>query len=278
MAADDLIELYMSHLRELSRTKRTVDTYRDQLERADKLLPFGLDVATEDELRAYIWRDGYKPASRALIHASMNKFFEWAVEAGHLDFDPMAKVPRPKVPENLPRVATREQAELVLTDSKQPHRLHAQLAAYAGLRCIEIWRLEREHITPENIRIHGKGDRHDFVPTHPLIWEAVKDLPGGRITDLPDEQAVSNRFGRYCQERYHIKLTLHRLRGWFGTAGYRATRDPRAVQRALRHRNLANTMRYIAWAEDDVQGVVNGLPVFGQDDDDGDGVLAPVGK
>lgn len=263
MAAEDLIELFCAHLREMSRTRRTIGTYREQLTLADKGMPFGLDVATESEIKAWIWRDGYAPATRALVHASLVAFFRWAVEAGELDFDPTTKLKRPKVPENLPRVATEDQARFLVMEAPEPYRLWATLAAYAGLRCIEISRLNREHVTEQNIRVHGKGDKHAFVPTHPLVWAAVKNLPPGPVADVADERAISFRFKKWCTDQGMKAMSLHRLRGWFATSAYRATRDPRAVQRALRHGSLNNTMRYIAWDEQDIQAAVNSLPVFG---------------
>lgn len=268
MAAEDLIELFCAHLREMSRTRRTIGTYRDQLTLADKGLPFGLDAATETEIKAWVWRDGYAPATRALVHASLVAFFRWAVESGELDFDPTTKLKRPKVPENLPRVASEEHARFLVTQAPQPYRLWATLAAYAGLRCIEIWRLEREHVTERNIRVHGKGDKYAFVPTHPLVWQAVKDLPPGRLAvEAKDERAVSFRFKKWCTDQGMNAMSLHRLRGWFATSAYRATRDPRAVQRALRHGSLNNTMRYISWDEQDIQAAISSLPVFGGEDD-----------
>ena len=76
MAAEDLIELYKAHLREMSRTKRTIDTYEDQLLRADKLLPFGLDCATEDELRAFVRKTNHR-ANGLLAAARHGRFSRW---------------------------------------------------------------------------------------------------------------------------------------------------------------------------------------------------------
>lgn len=270
MAAADLIEQFCTHLRELSRSPRTIETYTEQLTYADRALPYGVDAATEQELKAWIWRDGLGMSSRALGYAALVAFFRWAVEAGELDFDPTVKITRPKVPENLPRVATHDQAEMLLTQAPPHIRLWATIAAYAGLRCIEIWRLKRDDITEQSIRVHGKGNKHAFIPTHPLIWAAVKDLPPGSLNDLPSERVMSRRFKNWCWRHGHKEMSLHRLRGWFATSAYRSTRDPRAVQRALRHTNLANTMRYIGWAEEDIQAAVNGLPVFGPAAAEGD--------
>lgn len=265
MAAEDLIELFRAHLREMSRSPRTIGTYSDQLRYADLGTPAGIDVATATEIKAWIWREGIEMSTRALAYASLVAFYRWAVEAGELDFDPTLKIARPQVPEGMPRVATHKQAEYLLTQAPEPYRLCAKLAAYAGLRCIEIWRLDRDDITEEYIRVHGKGGKKKPVPTHPVIWAAVKDLPSGPLTTMPNERAVSYRFKGWCTRNDMPKMSLHRLRGWFATSAYKATRDPRAVQRALRHTNLANTMRYIEWDEEDIQAAVSSLPVFAED-------------
>lgn len=268
MPADDLIEIFSVHLRAASKTQRTIDGYTYFCRRADAELPYGLDCATEEELRAYLWRGDYKPASRALRYAALKAFFAWAVEHDYLDFDPMVRIARPKVRAGVPRVAADDIARRILTDAKEPHRLHAKLAAYAGARCIEIHRLRREDITKDYITLRGKGDKDRQIPTHPVIWAAVEHLPAGPITDLPDEKAVSNRFSRYCREHYGVKFSLHRLRGWFATTAYNATKDARAIQTLLGHSDLATTTRYILSAIPQQRAVVDGLPTF--DDEDGD--------
>lgn len=266
MPAADLIEIFATHLRAASKTPRTIRDYTYFCAKADELLPYGLDCATEDELRAWLWRGEYAPASRALRYAALSAFFRWAVAAEYLDFDPMLKIDRPKVRAGVPRVATDDIARMVLTEAKEPHRLHARLAAYAGARCIEILRLRREDITADYITLHGKGDKDRQVPTHPVIWAAVKDLPPGPITDLPDAKAVSNRFSRYCATHYGITFSLHRLRGWFATTAYNATKDARAIQVLLGHSDLATTTRYILSAVPQQRAVVDGLPTFDAED------------
>lgn len=276
MPADDLIEIFATHLRAESKTARTVYDYTYICTKADQQLPYGLDCATQDELRAYLWRGDYAPASRALRYAAIKAFFAWAVDAEYLDFDPMRKIARPKVRAGVPRVAPDDIARMVLTEAKQPHRLHAQLAAYAGARCIEIHRLRREDITADYVLLRGKGDKDRQVPTHPVVWAAVKDLPAGPITDLPDPKAVSNRFTRYCRVHYGIAFSLHRLRGWFATTAYNATKDARAIQTLLGHADLATTTRYILSAVPQQRAVVDGLPTF--DEPDGGDSQPPPGE
>lgn len=273
MPTADLIEIFAAHLRAESKTPRTIYDYTYFCTRADAQLPYGLDCATEDELRAYLWSGDYAPASRALRYAALTAFFRWAVAADYLDFDPTVKIARPKVRAGVPRVAADEIARLVLTEAKEPHRLHAKLAAYAGARCIEIHRLRREDITEQFVTLRGKGDKDRQVPTHPIVWRAVRDLPLGPITDLPDEKAVSNRFTRYCRVHYGITFSLHRLRGWFATTAYNTTKDVRAIQVLLGHSDLATTTRYILSAIPQQRAVVDGLPTF--DAEDGDGSPQP---
>lgn len=262
MPAHDLIEGYMAHLRERSGTKAAMDTYRYQLEFADRMLTYGLDSSTEEEIRAWLWRDGLKPASRALTHAAIGGFFRWAVDAGHLDFNPTTKIPRPKVPDGLPRVGSDEDVRKVVTESGQPHRLMAELAAYGGLRCIEVHRLHREHITEREMRVYGKGDKYRIVPTHPQIWESVRDLPPGPLIHLASEKMISSNFRRYCLNHFGLVLSMHRLRGWFATTMYRATKDLRAVQRLLGHANLATTARYLGLGDQELRDAISALPTL----------------
>lgn len=267
MAADDLIEAYQAHLRERSCSARTIRDYAYHLRRADAGLPQGLDAVNEQELREWLWRGDLKNSSRVVIYAALTGFYTWGVQAGLFPFAPTDRLIRPRVREGVPRVATDDTVRMILTEAKQPYRLWATIAAYSGARCIEVFHLTREDITQQSILLHGKGAKDRSVPTHPALWAAVKDLPPGPIVvDLSDEQALSNRFSRYCRTHYKVTMSMHRLRGWFATTAYNATKDPRAVQVLLGHSNLATTTRYIAAAIPQQRAAVDGLPTFDVDE------------
>lgn len=258
----DLIEAYLAHLREAGCTDDTTKTYGWILNTAHRGLPSGLDIANEPELRAWLWRDGLRPSSRATYYGALTGFFRHHTASGELDFDPMAAIPRPKVPQGLPRVAKDAEVQIVLTQAADPYRMWGKLAAYCGLRCVEIERLDREHIGQAATKVHrGKGDKVRIVPTHPIVWEEVRDLPPGPITDL-DREGISNRFKKACVRMGVPGLSMHRLRGWFCTKGYGATKDLRAMQKAMGHANPATTVLYIDTPDDDVAAAVNGLPTF----------------
>lgn len=269
MAATDLIDQYTIYLRQTGSTERTVTTFTRTLKVLDRELPEGLDRATETELLNWLWRDGLKLSSRANYYSAMNGFFRWATKhSNRLDWDPTVRIERPKVPRGLPRVATDQQVRIIITEAAEPYRLWGTLASYAGLRCIEVHRAEREHITQEWVTVHeGKGGVARKVATHPFVWAAVRDLPAGPLAHI-SERRISADFLLYCQKRlYQRGLSMHRLRGWFATQAYRATRDLLALQKSLGHANPATTAGYVAVETTQLRAIADGLPTFGVDVD-----------
>lgn len=261
MASDDLIALFMISMKEDGNTEASRATYKAILSNADKALPYGLDCANEDELKAWLWRDGLSDNSRATYYGGISAFFEWGVKAGVLDFNPAARIKRPKAPLGFPRVAASAHVAYMVNEAPEPYRLWSKLAAYGGLRCIEVSRLHTEHVGQETTALHrGKGDKPRIVATHPIVLEAVRELPPGAITDYTPKE-ISDRYTRYCI-RKGMRLSMHRLRGWYATHGYRATKDIRAVQRSLGHANPATTARYIDVSDEQLGAVASGLPVF----------------
>src|SRR5438034_3935347 len=141
--AELLIDAYLADLRSTGQfSPRTVESYECTLRLADRELSAtaqGLVVACEDELRVWLYRDGWAPATRALRHAALCSFFAWATRPDRqvLDFNPMARLPRPKVPVGLPRPPTDERLRQPLVGCRDPFRTWARLAAYQGMRCCE---------------------------------------------------------------------------------------------------------------------------------------------
>jgi integrase len=265
MANDDLIRLYGKYLeRRKSATVATITGHSRTLRQADRELPFGLDAAAENEIEDWLWRGGLEPNSRSANFTSVVGFYRWAAGvAGVLTLDPTRNIERPKVALGKPRVAVDEHVQFIVTQASEPYRLAGTLAAYAGLRAIEIWRLHREHVTPDRLHVKlGKGNKQRYVPVHPALWDAVKDLPEGPVTDKPSPHALANTFLRYCQRAGMRNMSLHRMRGWFATRSYRACKDIRAVQANMGHTNPGVTARYIELDDSQVQAVIAGLPTF----------------
>lgn len=268
----DLIAEYAAHLVDLDRSPRTISEYTDILRRLNRNLPHGLAGANEPELREHIYTASRGASSRLLIRAAVTGFFQWAVDPPDnpddpwLDYDPSTRLPRPRRPRRRPKPLASEQLALVLDRAEEPYRTWFLLASYAGLRCIEISRLRREHVTEEQVWVRqGKGDRERYVPTHPALWRAVEQLPAGPVA--VDRDGVTVLDARKVSHRGNHRLrplvaggSMHRLRHWFGTETYRATRDPFAVRDLMGHADVATTQMYVEIVDGQREAAVAALP------------------
>lgn len=266
-----LIEDYLEHLRVAGRSRRTIDARREILARADADLEWGITRATTDELKGWIYRDDWSPSTRETYYGAIRGFYVWATSPWdpRLDFNPTDLLPRPAVPRALPRPLEDGQLRRILHEAAEPYRLWTVLAAYAGLRCCEIAGLDREHVTAQAITIvRGKGGRPGLLPTHPMIWAAVRDLPAGALAASADGarvngQWVSIRAAVYFRRRMKMPgVALHRARHWYGTSLYAATRDLRRVQELMRHASPTTTAIYTLISDEERRTAIQALPTI----------------
>lgn len=255
---------------------RTIDSRKRWLYRLHGGLPHGLMYVSSDELaaamHAFATAGEWGRQSLATYSRHTRGFYRWAIQVGRLaPPDPSDALPRPSVPRTVPRPATDEELAAALERARDPYRLWVLLAAYAGLRCIEIARLSREDVTERGIAIRaGKGDKPAFVPTHPLIWQAVRDLPPGPIARRADngEPVATERYISYAwcayARRVGIRVGMHQFRHWFGTTALRNCGNMRTVQTLLRHSSIASTVIYTAVSDMELTQAVESLMISSQ--------------
>lgn len=263
-----LLEEYLAEVAR-ERAAATADTYRSILTSLDTALPCGLAAANADELRAAVSAGGPMPATRALRRAAATGFFRWACDPARprLDFDPSQFLPTVKVPRRSPRPASTDVLHHVLEHAHEPFRTWYVLAAYAGLRCCEIAALDTGHVDRQQTWVHGKGGHERVVPTHRLVWDAVRVLPAGPVArgcggrTRATRTEVSRRgnalLARLAPEE---RVSMHRLRAWYATHAHRATGDIRVTQRLMGHASPLTTAGYAAVADEDMAAAVAGLP------------------
>lgn len=264
-----IIDDYLAWLQDSGRTEATIRARDHILRRIESDLPYGLEQATADELRGWIYRDDWSASTRKTYYNAVVSFFAFATRPADpiLDYNPANLLPKPPSPRGLPRPVTDEQLADLLERAAEPYRTWAVLAAYAGLRCIEIARLDRADVTADQITIRkGKGGRPGVVPTHPMVWAAVRDLPPGplALTDRGEQanaQWVSIRTALHFRRDLRMPgVALHRLRHWCGTTVYRRTRDIRVTQEILRHSSPATTAVYTLVSSEERRKAVHALP------------------
>lgn len=226
-----------------------------------------LHTLTGDRIATWLGRERWSAQTRANYYGHIHGWYRWAVDTDRIPVNPMQKMHRPKVNKGRPRPTRRENLERILAEAAEPWRTAALLAAYAGLRAFEIGGLRREDVTQDDLVVRlGKGGYTDTLPTHPSIWEAVRDHPAGFIVltraDRPySPKALSTGFARHMRVRLGIDDTLHTLRHLYATTLLRLPgTNIRVVQELMRHRSLAATEIYTKVDGEERRAAIQALP------------------
>lgn len=253
MTATDLIYAYLEHERKLNRSDYTTRERGIILRRADRELPYGLDGSDDQDILDWFYRHTWSDNTRSTYDRCLRSFYRFATSERSPDplvVDPTAFVPTIPTPKCLPRPITDQQLAVILRQAREPYRTWCILAAYGALRCVEVSRLTREHITEVGIRLLGKGRKVRVVPTHDLVWRAVRDLPPGPIARGRDG---GHLHGRYVSRNTLVHLqhdlglpgvSMHRLRHWCLSRIQRHVGDIRVTQEIAGHASPATTAVY----------------------------------
>ena len=148
----------------------------------------------------------------------------------------------------------------------QRDALMVLLAFRHGLRAAEVCDLRWEQIDFAAATLHVRRIKHGTPATHPLTGREMRALrkhqratPGtpsafvfvserGAPLSAPGFSRMVERAGRSA--KLGIKVHAHMLRHACGYALANAGHDTRALQAYLGHRNIQNTTRYTALAQD----------------------------
>ena len=245
---------------------------------ADRDLPNGLANSYPDEIAEWLANPRWSAQTKANYRQHLIRFGAWATDPDDpwMSYNPTLNLKRPKTRPGVPKPAHNDQLEQALAELSWPWRLHVGLAAYGGLRCIEVARQRREDITERIMYVHGKGDRRATVPTHAVVWAMVRDLPPGPVTFMADGRPATAHWvshgTRMHLHRIGLQLSMHRFRHWFGTTIQRQYRDLRVTQEMLRHANPATTAVYTQVTDEAKWEALGTLPdLSGRSDEDGAG-------
>ncbi len=250
----DLIAQHVAHLRATGKAARTIEEREKVLRRLDADLPCGVNEATVEELENWLGNDLFGRQCKATYFGHIVGYYRWASSPDRpvsLEWDPSAGLVRPRVPEGEPRPISTEQLTQARANLTQPWRLYVELAAFAGLRCIEIARLDRVDVTKETLTVRrGKGDKRRVVPTAGDLWRAIQPLPPGPVARTLRgtrwaERQLSSRTAEHLDRIGLEDVTLHRCRSWYATYLLDEGAEITSVQRAMGHASLKTTAVYL---------------------------------
>lgn len=236
----------------------------------------GVNVEDADENDFAQWYEGVSarmvPEARAVYLSHVQCYFRWLLRERILEKDPTVRLVRPRMKRPLPRPMN--DAELARAIATAPARVKPWLllAAYEGLRAIEIAGLRKGDVdlSANMLVVNGKGGRQRLLPLHPAVREALEPLLGGRgflfshwsRPGPPTAHNVSHGMNHHLRSQA-ISSTAHTARHWFLTNVYRSSRDLRLTQELAGHSSPTTTAGYAAWSPGRSAAIVNGLSVGG---------------
>lgn len=187
----------------------------------------------------------------------LRQFYAWAVRERLLDTDPTWRLIMPRVARRVPRPMPDAKLAAAMLAAEPDVGAVLGLAAFAGLRALEIARLDWAEVdlgtaAPMLRVVAGKGGHGRIVPLSRTLVDLLSTLPHrrGPVIRRRDGQPrhhEAHRISTLANDHLHslgITETLHQCRHRFATATYRASRDLRAVQDLLGHASPTTTAIY----------------------------------
>lgn len=197
-------------------------------------------------------RDRGPGGTRNLV-ANLRSWYRWAIREGLCDHDPTLLVDMPRIAQRLPRPARDEHIGHVLAGVTPDVAAMIGLMAAAGLRCVEISRLDwcDVDLIEGRVIVMGKGMKERALEVAPVVVRLLAALDGidgpvfvgargGRLSPARVSQTVCSAFR---QRGY--STTSHQLRHRFATAALQApSADIMDVRDLLGHSSVATTQIY----------------------------------
>jgi len=237
--------------------KRSEATITKRVELLDRLRAYLdtvplLDATTED-LRGFQATYAHlAPASVDIYTRHVKAFYRWAHERGLIGTDPAAVLGVPHIGRGKPHPTRVEDLAIIFACTTGALRLAYVLAAFAGLRCGEICRLQGQDLDlagPATALVHGKGGKDRTVPLLPVVVAELLGMArrGWLVTHENGHPYRPNQLSVASTKHLHdlgIATTLHSMRAAFATLAFQATRDPLFVRDLLGHESVATTEIY----------------------------------
>lgn len=292
---DDAIRAFMTFLTvERQASPETIRNYRSDLQQLTTFLiqsqptpqtrrALPIDDITTDSLRAYLhWLDrkGEKASSLARKLACLKSFYRFHVREGTAAKNPAEGIRSPKLPKNLPRVLTKDDANVLMEfpegDTALPLRDRAILETLysTGARVSEAVGLNLGDLNQSDGLVHlrGKGRKERIVPIGDVALQAIQayraslkqatadnrpatplflNHRGGRLT----VRSVARLVSRYSSRLAGGAVSPHALRHSYATHLLDEGADLRSIQEMLGHASLSTTQKYTHLATDQLLAV-----------------------
>lgn len=267
------ITTYLEWVQERGGLPTTLRIYRGRLNHTAHWLHerFGVSLleATPQQLQA--WRSALRLSRRTVIlYVTVIKgFYEWAHRRKLRADDPAWDLPMPRARKSIPRPIDTGTLIVAIEGAPPMIRLWLILAAFCGLRAVEIAGLRREDVRSGDkpyLLIEGKGNKERIVPIAPQVWNELLlyGMPArGEIFRRKDGLPfTASHLDKLANDYLHdmgIQETLHQLRHWFGTRGQEEIGDLAVVGEVMGHASQNTTKGYAAASQPKARAMVEAI-------------------
>ncbi len=289
---DDAIRAFMRFLAvERHASPETIRNYQSDLTQLAGFLtqtqqpprPISVGEITTDSIRAYLhWLDrkGEKASSLSRKLACLRSFYRFHLREGTVEKNPAEDIRSPKLPKPLPRVLSKDDANVLMEFPEGTSALALRDRAIletlysTGARVSEAVGLNGGDLNHDDGLVHlrGKGRKERIVPIGDLALQAIRayraslkrsdsmDHPsaplflnhrGGRLTT----RSVSRLVSRYSSRLAGGAVSPHALRHSYATHLLDEGADLRSIQEMLGHASLNTTQKYTHLATDQLLAV-----------------------
>ena len=267
-ASPETIRAYHADLRQFAgfvRSRRSTA--------GDPPRPASLNAEVVRLFLGWLDRQGEKKSSLVRKLAAIRSLYRFLLREGQVTRNPAAEVRTPKVPQHLPKVLTKEDANALMefpegdTILSLRDRAILETLYSTGARVAELVGLDwgELNLTEGIARFRGKGRKERIVPVGQVAIGALQEYRealseaafeqrhargsaapvftnsrGGRLTARSVERIVAKHSRRLVGGR----VSPHTLRHSFATHLLDEGADLRAIQEMLGHASLATTQKY----------------------------------
>ena len=189
-ASRETIRAYQSDLRQFVAFAKTTRNTEDE-----SFTPVMVDSVLIRSYLAYLDGHQEKKATLARKLATLRSFYRFLLREGRVAANPADSVHTPKLPQHLPRVLTKDDANALmefpggdrLTDLRD--RAILETLYSTGTRVSELVGMNWEDINiPDGIvRVKGKGRKERLVPIGTVALEAIKEYQAALHRSIPIE-------------------------------------------------------------------------------------------
>ncbi|WP_135078552.1 tyrosine-type recombinase/integrase [Terasakiella sp. SH-1] len=203
---------------------------------------------------------------------AISSFLDWCVAEEVISKNHAKSIPRPKLPQRLPKALSQEEAQIILTCAKNaeyPTRFQRARATaiigcflYTGIRLNELYQLQLTHIdlNAQTLFVsQGKGDKDRLIPLAPQAIRIFKTYLLERrklnpkspyfFTSVQDKEKMGDNVIKRLIEKLRIlskvNFSAHVLRHTFATLMLQSGCDLFSIQKMMGHSDIATTSIYL---------------------------------